>query len=106
MSHAFDTPEPYAPADFSPLVSVIIPAYNASRFIRKTLESVFAQTYSNFEVIVVNDGSPDTQELEVAISPFRDRVIYITQENRGPNGARNTGLQAATGEFVALLDSD
>ena len=93
-------------ADGVTRVSVIIPAYNASLYIKETLDSVFAQTYSNYEVIIVNDGSPDTEALEPILAPYMSRVIYITQENRGPNGARNTGLQTATGEFVALLDSD
>lgn len=88
------------------LASVIIPAYNAARYIQEALESVFAQTYSDYEVIVVNDGSPDTQELESITAPYLNRVIYITQENRGLAGARNTGLRAAKGEFVALLDAD
>jgi glycosyltransferase involved in cell wall biosynthesis len=87
-------------------VSVIIPAYNAAPFIKETIESVFAQTYPYFEVIVVNDGSPDTPELESVLAPYLDRVSYIRQENRGLAGARNTGLTAATGEFVALLDAD
>jgi glycosyltransferase involved in cell wall biosynthesis len=88
------------------LVSVIIPAYNAAPYIKETLDSVFAQTYPHFQVIVVNDGSPDTPELEQVLAPYLSRVIYITQENRGLSGARNTGLRAATGNLVALLDAD
>jgi glycosyltransferase involved in cell wall biosynthesis len=93
-------------SDSSQLVSVIIPAYNSSPYIQEALDSVFAQTYPNYEVIVVNDGSPDTSELELVLAPYRQRVIYITQENRGLAGARNTGLRMARGEFVALLDAD
>jgi glycosyltransferase involved in cell wall biosynthesis len=89
-----------------PLVSVIIPAYNAAGFIHETLNSVFDQTYSNYEVIVVNDGSPDTDELEQVLAPFRDRLIYIQQENKGPSAARNHAIEKARGEFVAFLDSD
>jgi len=88
------------------LVSVIIPAYNMARYIGETLNSVFAQSYPNFEVIVVNDGSPDTPELEQALQPYRDRIVYLTQENRGLSGARNTGIRAAKGNLVALLDAD
>lgn len=88
------------------LVSVIIPAYNAAPYIKETLDSVFAQTYRPFEVIVVNDGSPDTPALEEALASYRDKVIYIKQENRGPSCARNTGLRAAGGTLVSLLDSD
>lgn len=88
------------------LVSVIIPAYNAAPYIKATLDSVFAQTYRSFQVIVVNDGSPDTEILEDLLQPYRDRIVYIKQENRGLSGARNTGLRAATGNMVALLDAD
>jgi glycosyltransferase involved in cell wall biosynthesis len=87
-------------------VSVIIPAYNVAPYIAQTLNSVFAQTKSAFEVIVVNDGSPDTAELEHALQPFRDRIVYLKQENRGLSGARNTGIRAATGDLIALLDGD
>ena len=87
-------------------VSVIIPAYNVALYIAETLNSVFAQTKAAFEVIVVNDGSPDTVELEEVLQPFRDRIVYIKQENRGLSGARNTGIRAATGGLIALLDGD
>lgn len=89
-----------------PSVSVIIPAFNASEFIGETLDSVFAQTFSNFEVIVINDGSPDTPELERALQRFPSKLHYIKQENQGAAAARNAGLRAARGEFVAFLDAD
>jgi glycosyltransferase involved in cell wall biosynthesis len=87
-------------------VSVIIPAYNVAPYIAETLNSVFAQTKSAFEVVVVNDGSPDTAELEEVLRPFRDCIVYLKQENRGLSGARNTGIRAATGDLIALLDGD
>ena len=87
-------------------VSVIIPAYNAALYIKETIESVFAQTYPHYQVIVVNDGSPDTPALEQVLLPYTHRVTYIKQENRGPSGARNRGLRAATGNLVAFLDAD
>ncbi len=87
-------------------VSVVIPAYNVAGFLPETLESVFAQTVQAYEVIVVNDGSPDTVALEAALKPFRDRIVYLVQENRGLSGARNTGIAAATGDLIALLDGD
>jgi glycosyltransferase involved in cell wall biosynthesis len=90
----------------SPLVSVIIPAYNTAGYIGEALDSVFAQTFTNYEVIVVNDGSPDTPALERALLPYRERVVYIAQENRGPSAARNAGIRAAHGRLIALLDSD
>jgi glycosyltransferase involved in cell wall biosynthesis len=67
---------------------------------------VFAQTFRDHEVIVVNDGSPDTEELKGVIAPHRHRIVYIEQDNRGIAGARNTGIRAARGEYVAFLDSD
>src|SRR5438132_9051132 len=89
-----------------PIVSVIIPAYNVAPFIGETLTTVFAQSFNDYEVIVINDGSPDTEELERALQPFIDRINYIKQENRGASAARNAGLRAARGEFVAFLDAD
>jgi GT2 family glycosyltransferase len=89
-----------------PLVSVVIPAYNCAAFIAETLDSVFAQTLAGFEVIVVNDGSPDTEELERALAPYLARVRYVRQENRGAGAARNRGVKEARGRFVAFLDGD
>src|SRR6202795_5413204 len=89
-----------------PLVSVVIPAYQAAGRIRETLNSVFAQTYPNVEVVLVNDGSPDTEALEEAIRSYGERLIYIRQESRGTSGARNTPIRAARGKYIACLDSD
>jgi len=90
----------------SPTVSVIIPAYNAAAYIGETLDSVYAQTFTDFETIVVNDGSPDTEELERALKRFPPSLRYLKQENSGAAAARNTGIRAANGEFVAFLDAD
>jgi glycosyltransferase involved in cell wall biosynthesis len=89
-----------------PAVSVVIPAFRASRDIAGALDSVFAQTFANFEVIVVNDGSPDTVELEAALEPFRSRIQYIAQPNRGAGAARNTGIRQSKGRYIAFLDAD
>jgi glycosyltransferase involved in cell wall biosynthesis len=89
-----------------PKVSVIIPSYKTANLISECLDSVFAQTYSDFEVIVVNDGSPDTSELEQVLTPYMNRIVYIKQVNKRAAGARNTAIQRANGEFVAFLDSD
>ena len=86
-----------------PLVSVIIPVYNGALYLRAALESVFAQTYRPFEVVVVDDGSVD--ESGVIAQSFPD-VIYIRQENLGVAAARNHGIEAARGEFLAFLDQD
>ena len=90
----------------TPAVSVVIPAYNSAAFIAETLRSVFSQTFTDYEVLLVNDGSPDTPQLEAALAPFADRIVYLRQANSGPSGARNLAISRARGEFVALLDSD
>lgn len=88
-----------------PLFSIVIPLYNKEKDIAATLRSVFAQTFTNFEVIVVNDGSTDGSENEVR--QFNDnRLIYIKTENRGVSKARNLGIEKANGEYIAFLDAD
>jgi glycosyltransferase involved in cell wall biosynthesis len=94
------------PATRLPRVSVIIPAFNTAEFIAETLDSVFAQTFRDFEVIIINDGSPDIRELEQVLVRYRGQIIYLKQENRGLAGARNTGIRYARGEYLAFLDSD
>jgi glycosyltransferase involved in cell wall biosynthesis len=93
-------------AGSTPKVSVIIPAYNTAQFVSACLDSVFAQTFGDFEVLVVNDGSPDTPQLEFALQPYREKIIYIVQENKRAAGARNTAIRRSRGEFLAFLDSD
>ena len=92
--------------DGQPLLSIIIPAYNVSNYIGEALSSVFIQDFKDYEVIVVDDGSTDTPQLEKVLEPYRDRINYIRQNNRGIGAARNTALRAARGELIALLDSD
>ena len=89
------------------LVSVIVPVYNTEKYVREALNSVIAQTYSNLEILVIDDGSTDGSGAicdEFQRSDPRVRVVH--QENRGLSGARNTGLRLMRGEFVAFLDSD
>jgi glycosyltransferase involved in cell wall biosynthesis len=86
------------------LFSVIIPVYNREHLIEETLDSVFRQTFDDYEVIVVDDGSTD-QTVDV-VKAYPDPVRLIQQENTGPGAARNTGIKAATGEYIAFLDSD
>jgi glycosyltransferase involved in cell wall biosynthesis len=100
---AADEPALDSPA---PFVSVIVPVYNVAALVPAALESVLAQTFTDYEIIVVNDGSPDTPDLEAALAPFRDRIEYVVQANRGPSAARNAGVRRARGEFVAFLDAD
>jgi glycosyltransferase involved in cell wall biosynthesis len=88
----------------NPKVSVIIPAYNQGQYLSQAINSVLAQTYCNFEIIVVDDGSTD--ESREVVSQFGNQVRYIWQENKGLGGARNTGIRAARGELIGLLDAD
>jgi glycosyltransferase involved in cell wall biosynthesis len=90
----------------APRVSIVIPSYNTADLIAACLDSVFAQTFQDFEAIVVNDGSPDTPELEKVLQPYLDRIVYIKQVNKRAAGARNTAIAKARGEFLAFLDSD
>jgi glycosyltransferase involved in cell wall biosynthesis len=90
----------------APLVSIIIPAYNVTQYIAEALDSVFAQTFTDYEIVVINDGSPDTNELERVLEPYRNRIVYVKQENRGVSGARNTGIKITTAPFIAQLDPD
>jgi len=85
-------------------VSVVIPAYNAGQYIRAAIESVLAQTRPADEVIVVNDGSSD--DTRAIVNSYAPRVRLVSQENQGPSVARNTGVQAASSEFIAFLDAD
>lgn len=90
-----------------PLISVIIPAYNAQRWIMQSCASVMAQTYQNLELIVVNDGSGDgTYGILEEIAKDHSAVRVIHKENGGVCRARNTGLDAAQGDYVAFLDAD
>lgn len=86
-------------------VSVIIPVYGAEKYVAATIRSVLAQTYENFEVIIVDDGSPD-QSIEICQQFSDPRLKIIRQENRGLPGARNTGIRHAQGDYIALLDAD
>ncbi len=89
-----------------PRISVVIPAYNAAEFICETLDSVKAQKYREHEIIVVNDGSPDTDLLERTLRTRLEDIIYIKQRNAGGGVARNTAIEHARGEIIAFLDSD
>jgi cellulose synthase/poly-beta-1,6-N-acetylglucosamine synthase-like glycosyltransferase len=89
-----------------PVVSVIIPAYKVAQFISATLDSVLKQAFTNYEIIVINDGSPDTEELEREIAPYANLITYIRQQNKGAGAARNSGIRVARGEFIAFLDGD
>lgn len=87
-------------------VSVILPVYNDSLYIVDAIESVLHQTYSNIELIVVNDGSDDDGLTEKAIFPYLNHIVYCSKKNGGVSSARNQGLDMAKGDIIAFLDSD
>lgn len=90
----------------NPLVSVIIPTYNREKYIKKALESVFFQTFQDFEIIVIDDGSTDNTKSVLEPYIKEGRVKYITQQNLKVSKARNNGIRNAQGKYIALLDSD
>lgn len=89
-----------------PRVSVVIPTYNRREMVVEAIESVLAQTYRDFEVIVIDDGSTDGTEAHLQPYLASGRIAYERQENRGVAAARNTGIRLARGELVCFLDSD
>ncbi|MBD3885468.1 glycosyltransferase family 2 protein [Phormidium tenue FACHB-886] len=86
-------------------VTVIIPVYGVERYIAATVQSVLAQTYENFELLIVDDGSPD-RSIEICRQFTDPRIRILQQPNGGPAAARNLGIREATGEYIALLDGD
>ena len=88
-----------------PLVSIVIPTFNRRHFVADAIESCFCQTYGNCELIVVDDGSTDGTT-EFLRERYGDRIKLVTQQNQGPGIARNSGIGAASGEFIHFLDAD
>lgn len=87
-----------------PLVSVVMPVYNSEEYLRRAMESVFKQSYKNYEFIIIDDGSTDTS-LDI-INEYKDKIIYFYQDNSGVSAARNKGIGLSKGELIAFLDSD
>lgn len=87
-----------------PLVSVIIPAFNAEGTVRNAIDSILSQTYKQIEVIVINDGSTDNT-LKI-LREYGKQIRYISQNNKGPSAARNAGIKIAKGDFIAYQDAD
>lgn len=91
----------------NPLVSIIVPCYNQAQFLSEALQSVLDQTYSNWECIIVNDGSPDSTEVVAREWLSKDsRFKYIYKENGGLSSARNAGLKVIKGDYIQFLDAD
>src|SRR5690606_6986211 len=88
-----------------PFFSVVIPLYNKEKYIKETLNSVLAQTFQDFEIIVVNDGSTDNSANQIL--QFKDkRIKVIDQQNQGAASARNQGIEISSSPYIALLDAD
>lgn len=91
---------------YEPKVSIVIPAYNASNFLEEAIESALAQTYWNYEIIVVNDGSQDNGATAKIAAKFSDKIRYIEKENGGSSSALNVGIQNMEGEWFSWLSHD
>ena len=88
-------------------VSIIIPVYNSESTLKRCIESVINQTYKNIEILIINDGSKD-KSLNI-MNEYKnkdERIIVINQKNKGLSGARNTGINNATGDYITFIDSD
>jgi len=85
-------------------VSIIIPTYNMAKYLPNAIDSVLAQTYKNYEIIVIDDGSTDNTR--IILNKYKDKIKYVYQKNKGLACARNTGLKYSTGRYIALLDAD
>lgn len=93
--------------DNQPLVSIIIPCYNTERFVAETINSCIKSTYSNLEILVIDDGSTDNSAKIIQDIAEENAVVqYIFQKNKGLSGARNTGIDSANGDFLMFLDAD
>lgn len=90
-----------------PLISIIIPVYNKARYIKKCLNSLLNQSFTNFEIVIVNDGSTDNSGMLLETYAAEDsRIVYIATENSGVSSARNVALEKAYGEYVTFVDAD
>ena len=88
-----------------PIISIIMPVYNAQNYLTEAVESVLRQTFKSFELIIVNDGSIDASE--AIINGFKDsRIIYLKQENQGQANASNKGIKIASGRYIQFFDAD
>lgn len=89
-----------------PTVSVIVPCYKVTPYVSDALESLHSQTFRDFEAIVVNDGCPDTENLERVLAPYRGEIVYVKKRNGGVASARNAAIMRSSAPLVALLDPD
>ena len=88
-------------------MSIITPCYNGAKYIEETIDSVIAQTYKNWEMLIVDDGSrDDSAQIVTKYCEKEERIKLISQENAGSAAARNNGIRNAQGQYIALLDAD
>lgn len=92
--------------DINPKISIIIPVYNGANYLKEAIESALAQTYPNFEIIVVNDGSTDGGKTEKIALSYRDKIRYFAKENGGVASALNLGITEAQGDYISWLSHD
>ncbi len=92
----------------NPKLSIILPVYNTEQYLEKCLNSILDNTFQDFELIIVNDGSPDNSEKIILDfkEKYQDKIVYIKKENGGLSDARNCGMQVARGEYISFIDSD
>src|SRR5260221_4747199 len=90
----------------NPFFSIIIPSYNRGHVIRRAIDSVVNQSFQEFEIIVVDDGSSDNTRQLVESLPHKEKIFYVRQENKGASAARNLGASKAKGDYLIFLDSD
>ena len=90
-----------------PAVSIIIPNYNTAEFIAETLDSVLAQTFTDYEIVVINDAAPDTEELKKVLESYKEKIIFIDKfKNEGTSATRNFASKMVRGDFLCFLDAD
>jgi glycosyltransferase involved in cell wall biosynthesis len=90
-----------------PRISIITPHYNTVPYIVETLDAVFAQTYTDYEMVLINDGSPDSAELMTVLEPYLEKIIFLDKfKNSGTSASRNSAIEYAHGELIAFLDAD
>ena len=89
-----------------PLISIIVPVYNCEEYIEKCIDSILHQTYQNFEVIVINDGSKDNTLEKLKKYINKNKITIISIENNGVSNARNLGIKNSKGDYICFIDSD
>ena len=90
----------------NPKVSIVIPVYNGSNYLKDAIDSALSQTYNNLEIIVVNDGSNDEGKTKAIAEPYGNKIIYLEKENGGASSALNLAIKKMTGDYFSWLSHD